>query len=86
MSNPTGYKSGVESVADNIAMDIIQHGTSTSNSSELANMYCSKIEGGCNSQELSELNRTINNLPIYSSATSYKSFLSSFVPLGTTSN
>ena len=65
MSNPTGYKSGVESVADNIAMDIIQRGTSTSNGSELANMYCSKIEGGCNSQELSELNRTINDLPIY---------------------
>lgn len=65
MSNLIGYKSGVETVADNIAMDIIQRGTSTSNSSELANMYCSKIENGCNGQELSDLNRTINGLPIY---------------------
>lgn len=65
MSNPTGYNSGVETVTDNIYRDIIQRGESTSNGSELANMYCSKIEGGCSGQERSILNKTINELPIY---------------------
>lgn len=65
MSDTTGYKSGVETVTDKIYRDIIQRGESTSNGSELANMYCSKIVGGCIGQELSELNKTINELPIY---------------------
>ena len=65
MSNPPGYNNDVEKVASNIAIKIIQHGTSISNGSELANMYCSKITGGCSGQELSVLNRTINDLPIY---------------------
>ena len=43
MSNPNGYNNDVEKVASNIAIEIIQHGTSISNGSELANMYCSKI-------------------------------------------
>ena len=65
MSNPTGYNNDVEKVANNIAIDILDRGTSISNGSELANMYCSKITGGCSGQELSILNKTINELPIY---------------------
>ena len=36
MSNPNGYNNDVEKVASNIAIEIIQHGTSISNGSELA--------------------------------------------------
>lgn len=67
----TDYNNNVKKVTDNIAMDIIQRGTSISNGLELANTYCSKIIDprtnitGCTGQELSLLNRTINELPIY---------------------
>ena len=67
----TDYNNNIDEVTNNISMDIVQRGTSISNGLELATTYCSKIidprtnTTGCTGQELSILNRTINNLPIY---------------------